>query len=681
MFKSLLLFYNKLSIAKKLQFLGYSSALIASTVVLSLLFIFQYTSERHLTVEQSKVFAKILADNIAPSVIKDDVIAISNTLASIEYNDKINQAFALNKSWKMLGAFHKGNNFVQQHKIIPIIIENQNLWKDGFFYSVVPIIAGNIKLGHLVIVSSLDEFYVRIVKHYAVIIFIIIIALLSTSRFRVILQQSILQPIARLDEVTTQIIKTKNLNHDIPAFNNDEIGDLAKNFKHMISELNNYNNEINAQKDTLSYQANYDSLTKLPNRTLFYDRLNQSIYKASRNSEKFAIFFIDLDQFKEVNDTYGHEYGDKLLIKVANLLQNIMRKDDTLARLGGDEFIIIMNDIQKFHSASVLAQKILDIFGTRIEVEKEELFITCSIGISMYPQDSTDPNELLRHADIAMYRSKSDGRNAYNFYVEDMTTEVLHRVDMQVRIRRALEEKEFIVYYQPQYDMRTDVLIGMEALVRWQDKERGLVFPGDFIDLADEFGMVVGINRQVMNMAMIQAKEWHDQNLDFGRISINISIEQIENEDFVSFIQSMLLKTGCSPDWICLELTEGQLMSNADTAISVLTQISDFGIKIAIDDFGTGYSSLAYLKHLPIDKIKIDRSFIIDITTNNDDAAIVDAIIAVSKSLKLGIIAEGVETVEQKEFLVSRGCYDVQGYLYGRPVAADEIRTKLISLS
>ena len=672
MFKMILSFYNALSIAKKLKFIGVTSALIAGTIALSMLFIFQYVNEKKLTVKESTVFANILAGNIAPSIISEDVLSISNTLASVEFNSKIQQTFALDNSWKLLGAFHKGSDFVRQRKVIPTIKENKNLWNNGYFYSVVPILNGDVQLGHLVVVASLDDFYTRMLKYSFVFVLIFMVAFYITSRFRESLQRSILQPIAKLDEVTTEIIKTKNLEHNIPTFNSDEIGDLVKNFKYMISELNNYHNELDKQKHALVYQANYDSLTKLPNRALFHDRLKQCIYKSSRNHERFAIFFLDLDKFKDVNDTYGHEHGDKLLVKVAKRLSSILREDDTLARLGGDEFVIIMNNLKEFHSASVLAQKILDILEVPVEVDGEELFISCSIGISLYPQDSRDEHELLKFADIAMYRSKHSGRATYDFYVEEMTKEVMMRSDMQSRIRQALEEKEFVVYYQPQYNIENEKLIGVEALVRWKDTKRGLILPAQFLSYAEEFGMIVGINRQVMHMAMIQAKAWHNQGLYFGRLSINISIEQIEDKNFVGLIQSLLHATKCNPNWLTLELTEGQIMKDPKTAIAILEQLNNLGIMIAVDDFGTGYSSLSYLKHLPISELKIDRSFIMEIPQDEDDMAIVDAIIAISKSLKLDLIAEGVETEEQKEFLLSRGCKKVQGYLYAYPMPAEE---------
>ncbi|QOP44948.1 EAL domain-containing protein [Sulfurimonas paralvinellae] len=644
------------------------------------LFVFAYVSERNSVEHESKTFAKILADNIASPIIAKDALRISDILASVEYNEKITQTFALDTSWNVLGTFSKGNNFSQQRKMIPIIRENQNLWKDGYFYSVVPILKDDKQIGYLVVVASLSEFYKKMLEYGLFIIFIIFLASVITGKFRKLLSTSILQPIAQLDSITTKILQTKDLNLEIPVYNQDEIGELAKNFKHMIDELNSYHNELNAQKDTLAYQANYDSLTKLPNRALFNDRLHQTIYTSQRNNKKFALLFIDLDEFKNVNDTFGHEYGDRLLQKVAVRLKSILRQTDTLARLGGDEFVVIMNDLTDYHAASVLAQKMLDILKIPVEIEHEEIFISCSIGISLYPKDATEAQELIKHADIAMYRAKHNGRNAYEFYVESMTQEILARLDMQSKLRIALEDRDFVVHYQPQYNMKNDTLIGFEALVRWQDKEKGLIFPGDFIPYAEEFGMVVGINRQVMEMAMIQAAKWHQAGVYFRRISVNISIEQVEDDNFVIFVKKLLLKTECRAEWFIFELVESQVMKNTETAIIVLQDLSDLGIEIAVDDFGTGYSSLAYLKHLPINELKIDRSFIMDTPQNSDDASIVKAIIAVGKNLNLDLIAEGVETEEQKEFLLSSGCERVQGYLYGRPMSSDDIDKKIFNL-
>ncbi len=676
----ILRFYNSLNIANKLKFISISSAFIAGSVISVLLITFEYFSEKELSVQESRTFAKILAVNIADSVAQQDIRGVSNTLSSIEYNNKIIQTFALDNSWKIIGSFYKGKSFTNKNKIINTIKENQNVWSNGCFYSVVPIVKDTSEYGHLVVVVSLEQFYSKILGNIMIILFVVLIAVLITFRLRRVLQESILQPIDTLNSITTQIIKTKKLDASFPSFNNDEVGELANNFQNMISDLDSYHEELHSKRESLFHQANYDTLTDLPNRTYFYKQLDQSISRSQRSGEKFALFFIDLDQFKEVNDTFGHGYGDKLLQNVSLRLTEVLRENDILARLGGDEFTIIMSNFNEYYSASVLAQKILDILEMPITVDGEELFISCSIGISLYPQDAQSANQLLKHADIAMYRSKNDGRNRYNFYTKEMTQKVVQRVKMQSKIRKALENREFILYYQAQYNIQTESIVGVEALVRWREKSGEIKLPDSFIPFAEDLGMVVPINRQVMHMAMKQAKIWSDENLYFGRISVNASIEQIEDENFVSFVKTLLKETSCKAEWITLELTETQVMNNAKTSIKVLKELSEMGLEIAVDDFGTGHSSLSYLKQLPINKLKIDRSFIEDIPNDADTIAIVDAIIAISKSLKIGIIAEGVESEEQKEFLLSRGCYRIQGFLYSRPIPAHEIMKKLVRL-
>lgn len=678
MLKRLMQFYYGLNISKKLRFLNVSTAIIVGTTLIILLFFLQYVNERKATVQEANTFAKILADNIRHSILKNDILATSDVLASVEYNDKIRQTFALDTQWNMIGAFHKGNDFLQKRQSIVFIKKYKNLWKGDSYYSVVPIVHDSNQLGHLVVVASLYHFYIRMLINSFFIVLILIFAFSLTYKLRKIFNESILQPISQLDSVTSEIISTKNMLHDIPSFNDDEIGDLAKNFKHMITELNTYHTQLNEQKSVLSFQATHDVLTGLPNRVLFNDRLNQSIYKAKRQKEQFALFFIDLDQFKEVNDTFGHEYGDQLLQKVGKRLQSVIREEDTLARLGGDEFTIIMSNFQGAFSPSILAQKILDILVLPIVMGETQTVISCSIGISVYPQDAYEATELIKNADIAMYRSKLSGRNTYHFYTQDMTEKILKRVTMQSQIRHALENKEFLVYYQPQYNTQTDSIVGVEALVRWPNSSGGMISPANFIPLAAELGMVVAINHQVMYMAMRQAKQWYDQGLTPGKISININVIQTEDKHFIDFLKGMLSRSGCKPEWITLELTEGELMKNPNVSIPILQQISAIGIEIALDDFGTGYSSLAYIKRLSIHKIKIDKVFIDDLPHDPDNVAIVKAIIAITQSLNLDVIAEGVETPEQKEFLIEAGCPHIQGYLYGRPIPVDDM-TQLLT--
>ena len=412
----LLKFYNSLNIANKLKFISISSAFITATTISLLLVTFTYFSEKESSVQESTTFAKILAVNIADSISREDTVGISNTLSSIEYNKKIVQTFAFDNSWKVLGSFYKGKKFINQQNLINTIKENQNLWCDGYFYSVVPIVQEHKEYGQLVVVVSLDEFFSKIWRDILIILSIIAVAILITVRTRRVLQESILQPIDTLNSITTGIIKTKKLGATFPSFNSDEIGELAQNFQNMISDLDAYHDELHVKRENLFYQANYDTLTDLPNRTYFYEQLEQSIKRANRSHEKFALFFIDLDQFKEVNDTFGHSYGDKLLQNIALKLKKVLRENDILARLGGDEFTVIMSDLDEYNSASILAQKILDALQAPITIESEDLVISCSIGISLYPQDSTTVEQLLQNADIAMYRSKNDGRNRYSFY-------------------------------------------------------------------------------------------------------------------------------------------------------------------------------------------------------------------------------------------------------------------------
>ena len=432
--------------------------------------------------------------------------------------------------------------------------------------------------------------------------------------------------------------------------------------------------KILEQKQVLQYQAHHDALTALPNRVLFNDRLEQAIEKAKRNETNMALLFIDLDHFKEINDSLGHAVGDEILKVTTQRLKETIRDEDTLARLGGDEFTIIMEDLKEGHDASVLANKILEILANEINIDENKLYVSSSIGISLYPQDGTSVSDLLKYADSAMYKAKDEGRNNYQFYSAEMTELAFERVVMETSLRLALKNKNFIVYYQPQVNAEKNKPIGMEALVRWKHETMGLVSPAKFIPLAEATGMIVELDRYVMRTAMLQLTQWYDEGLNPGILALNLSIKQLQQKDFIEMLSVMLQETQCKPEWIELEITEGQLMTNPEDTIKILNLINDLGIELAIDDFGTGYSSLSYLKKLPISKLKIDQSFVKDLPFDEEDVGITKAVIALAKSLNLRVIAEGVETEEQKEFLVENGCRDIQGYLYAKPMPADEMK-------
>lgn len=426
-------------------------------------------------------------------------------------------------------------------------------------------------------------------------------------------------------------------------------------------------------QERLTHLAHHDNLTRLPNRSLFNDRLTHAIEKAKRSQQQVALFFIDLDQFKQINDSLGHEVGDQVLCETGARLQSSLRAEDTLARIGGDEFTIIIEDVDDPHTVASLAQKLLLAFGAPIYIGDNELFVTCSIGISIFPEDGESAGSLLRNADAAMYHAKDGGRNSYNFYTKDMTESAFERVLMETNLRRAIQNTEFTVYYQPQYHASSKTMTGMEALIRWRHPELGLVPPDKFIPLAEENGMIVEIDRIVMGIAMAQFALWHEEGLSPGYLSLNLSIKQLEKDDFFEVLHTLLEESRCKPEWLLLEVTEGQIMKDPKKAIKVLQAISDMGIALAIDDFGTGYSSLSYLKRLPIDKLKIDQSFVRDIPYNDEDVAITQAIIALAKSMQIDVIAEGVETKEQLSFLIKNDCPEVQGYLFAHPMPYDEM--------
>ena len=423
-------------------------------------------------------------------------------------------------------------------------------------------------------------------------------------------------------------------------------------------------------EDKLQHQAHHDSLTSLPNRPLFMDRLNQAIKHAHRTETSIAVFFLDLDHFKEINDSLGHAVGDAVLIKVTKLLKQYIRDVDTIARLGGDEFTMMVTSFDSIEQVSKIAQKLINVLQELIVIDQHQLHVTSSIGISIYPNDGQSAETLIRNADSAMYKAKDEGRNAYQFYTADMTERAFERVLMESSLHRALKNEEFTLCYQAQVNAKDNSIIGMEALIRWKHPDLGMVPPSKFIPLAEETGLIVAIDRWVMKNAMQQMKQWYEKGLNPGCLSLNLAMKHLKENDFMQYLKSCLRETQCQPQWIELEITEGQIMKDPENSIKKLNTINDMGISLAIDDFGTGYSSLAYLKRLPVNRLKIDRTFVQDLPNDEDDAAITQAIIALAKSMKMTLIAEGVETVQQRDFLMQQGCFMIQGYLYSQPIDA-----------
>ncbi|MGB3962601.1 MAG: EAL domain-containing protein [Sulfurimonas sp.] len=443
-------------------------------------------------------------------------------------------------------------------------------------------------------------------------------------------------------------------------------------------DLQNSLSMLEQQRKQLEYQANHDALTGLPNRVLFMDRLTQILNVAQKYDEEIAVLFIDLDHFKEINDSLGHDIGDQILVEFTKRVETKIEITDTLSRLGGDEFCVILSDISEPDYISNIISEIVAVVKESFVVGNNTLYVGMSIGIVIYPHDGEDAHALLKNADAAMYKAKENGRNRYCFYDENMTAKAYERVFLEAELRKAFINDELVVYFQPQMDIRTDRLVGMEALVRWQHPTMGLISPVRFIPLAELSGMIVELDRIVMQKALSEFAKWEVKGLNPGRLSMNLAMKQIEENDFIAFIKQLALKENIAYELLGFEVTESQIMKNPKDSIEALQKINDLGICLSVDDFGTGYSSLAYLKRLPIKKLKIDKSFIDNLPHDAEDAAISKTIISLAENLNLKVIAEGVETQEQKKFLYDNGCYFVQGYVYSQPLAPEAMEAFLI---
>ncbi len=419
----------------------------------------------------------------------------------------------------------------------------------------------------------------------------------------------------------------------------------------------------------LEYLANYDALTGLANRNRLHDRLKQAIVSAERYRHQVAVAFIDLDQFKFINDSLGHHIGDQVLKSVAARLNSCLRENDTVARHGGDEFVVLIDHSDEA-VISLLMPRILACIAEPIVIEDRELQVTCSIGFSLYPIDGLDADTLLKNADAAMYRAKEQGRNNVQFYTEELNQKISKRLSMESMLRHALERGEFFLHYQPQVALQTGCISGVEALIRWNQGAQRIISPADFIPLAEELGLIVPIGEWVLRTACKQMKAWQEAGLPSISVAVNLSARQFKQKDLVEMIADVLRDTRLDPRYLDIELTESMIMHNVDAAVVTLGKLKDMGINLSIDDFGTGYSSLNYLKRFPIDVLKIDQSFVRDITSDAADAAIARSIIALAHSLKLKVIAEGVETAGQLNYLGTHHCDAIQGYYYSRPISA-----------
>ncbi|MCS7461389.1 EAL domain-containing protein [Paenibacillus doosanensis] len=554
-------------------------------------------------------------------------------------------------------------------------------FQSGKILSVVAESNGKKVLKSFIPISSANPYIIGIVTDYQMIQDILneqflnntvisIIVLLFVLGISFLLANYIARPVNHILYKVNEIAEG-NFGAKISINRSDELGLLSKRVNTMSMNLDAYTRELKDKNEEIEFRANYDFLTGLPNIRLFNERFQGTLESVKKDGTSIAVLFLDLDRFKWINDTFGHSSGDYLLKEVARRIADLSAEDEVGSRIGGDEFVLLLPGYTR-EMTEQKAEQILQLLSQPVLYEGQELSVTPSIGISMFPADGGDIDSLIKNADIAMYRAKEQGRNNYQFYALEMKNKFLRRAVLEKGMRKALERNEFRLHYQPQIDLQTGHIVGVEALIRWIHPEEGMISPIEFIPLAEETGLIAPIGEWILETACSQIMQWQGKGFPLMRVSVNLSARQIQQQNLVGYVGTVLERTGLDPKLLELEITESIAMYNEDYVINKLNSLKRLGLQIAIDDFGTGYSSLNYLNKFPIDTLKIDKSFINQITDASDHNEIITTIIAMARNLKLKVIAEGVETVEQLHYLQNQKCNEAQGYFFSKPLSVED---------
>lgn len=604
---------------------------------------------------------RIVGDNSAQALAAKDGQRAREILFSLHSSLSISQA----------ALFLNDGTLLADYKRDPRLRDLQSPSQSGPVYSddslgiSYPVVKGGKKLGSIFVVEDTDNMRQGMVRAFFAVLISAGLTLIMALLILFALRRGITRPLSNLATLMRFISEEKDYSVRSHDSGRDEIGYLAAGFNQMLEKIDAHDNKLRKI-------AHYDNVTGLPNRHYFNQRLEDSIAVAAREAEHVGVMLIDLDNFKVVNDTLGHNVGDMLLKTVAARIAAALRGSDFICRIGGDEFAVILPDVPGHNEAAVVAGKILNEFAQPLWVENSEIYIGASIGISLYPDDAPDTNALLRCADVAMYYAKSRGKNNFQLFQINMEGKALKRLALESALRKALEQKEFVLHYQPQIDLASGKMLAVEALIRWQRPDLGVIGPADFIPVAEESGLIIPLGDWVLRTACRQARAWVDSGMPL-RVAINLSSRQFTDDKLVANILSIAREAGLPPEMLELELTESMLMESKDASIKKMEDLRKAGFTLSVDDFGTGYSSMNYLKRFPINALKIDRSFVQELPRNTDDVAITKAIISLAKSLGLSIVAEGVETLEQVRFLSEHGCNLVQGHLLGQAVPAEKL--------
>jgi len=645
-----------------------------------------YNSTKQAMIADAKTQAELLAENAKGVVsfagFEDQV---HNLLRSVRLDSQFAAAIFDFKGTILAttddtdGAFYISDTEFKDH--------NEVVWRDDQLHVWQIIEADGEFLGTVYLKISTAGFDAKINRMLLLNLSIFAVLLLITYWVADRLQLQVSKPLMQLEEFSREVAKTGNYSIRAPVTSEDEVGSLARSFNHMLETIEHKQRENEAANEALQvnkkrleravkdlqYLANYDALTQLPNRALCMDRIKYALKRATRTNSLVAVLFLDLDHFKDVNGSLGHAVGDQLLKATSQRLLEKIRSEDTLARLGGDEFVIILNEVRDTESVINIVEKIVASFNDPFKLSEFEVNTTVSIGICMFPNDGADVDSLMKNADAAMYKAKELGRNTYEFFEQELNQLATRRHQLANELRQAITNQELHLVFQPQLELESNKICGAEVLLRWTHPTMGPISPGEFIPIAENTGLIRDIGQWVLDTACVQLHAFRAEGLDV-RLAVNLSALQFRQGNLPEVIAATLQRYRIPPRNLELEITESMLMRDVNQAIDILQRLKDMKIRIAIDDFGTGYSSLSYLRRFPVDALKVDRSFVDELVVDPDDTAITLAVISMAKSLRLDVVAEGVETKQQLEFLRRNDCDQAQGYYIARPMKAAEFR-------